>query len=205
MLEIKDLACQRGGRKLFDNVSFSLKSGEALHITGVNGSGKTSLLRMIAGLARPESGTIEWKGLRLDHSLEHYASELLYLGHQPAIKDDLTVLENLWVSLQMSGSHKAKQELKAALESVGLGKHSSLPARVLSQGQRRRLALARLWVERKPLWVLDEPMTALDVQAEGMLQQLLEEHIGEGGMLLFTSHQAVSIGQYIMCTMRIGA
>lgn len=205
MLEIIDLTCQRGGRELFSHLSFTLKFGDALHIQGSNGSGKTSLLRMVAGLSRPEFGVIKWKGLNLADSREQYTSELLYLGHQPAIKDDLTVAENLWISVRMGGFYCTQQALRPALESVGLGKHFSLPARVLSQGQRRRLTLARLWVEKKMLWVLDEPLTALDMQAEELLQQRLAEHLAEGGMLLFTSHQAFSFGPYAMRSLRVGA
>lgn len=204
MLEVIDLACQRGGKELFNHLSFTLKSGEILHVEGANGSGKTSLLRILAGLARPEVGLIKWKGLDLTDSREQYVSELLYLGHQTAIKDDLTVAENLWIAVQMSGLQQTKQDLKPVLESVGLGKQFALPARVLSQGQRRRLALARLWVEKKSLWVLDEPMTALDVQAEALLQQRMTEHIAEGGMLLVTSHQTLSFGQYVIRSLRVG-
>ena len=205
MLEIIDLACQRGGRRLFEHLSFTLSAGEALHIEGVNGSGKTSLLRMVACLSVPVSGAIKWKDLSLADSREQYVSELLYLGHQSAIKDDLTVAENLWVFAQMSGHHQTQGALKSALENVGLSKHFSLPARVLSQGQRRRLALARLWVEKKALWILDEPMTALDVQAEAMVQQRFAEHLTEGGMLLLTSHQPVNLGRYVSRFLRIGA
>ena len=173
MLTVSGLECLRGERHLFRNLDFSVDSGELLHVQGANGSGKTSLLRILAGLSRPDYGTVRWDDTNIQESREEYAAQLLYLGHQPAVKDDLTVIENILVSSRIAGLNPSQDEIRAALEITGLGKRKTLPARVLSQGQRRRLALARLWLDKRPLWVLDEPFTALDVQATALLEERL--------------------------------
>lgn len=189
MLKVCGLECRRGGRALFSNLTFSIHPGELLHIQGVNGSGKTSLLRILAGLSRADEGKVCWNESDIRDAREEYASRLLYLGHQPAVKDDLTVIENLQVSSRIAGLDPAPDQLKDALEMTGLGKRTALPARVLSQGQRRRLALARLWLDQRPFWVLDEPFTALDVQATALLENRLQSHLAAGGMAVMTTHQ----------------
>ena len=171
MLDISGLECLRGGRQLFRHLDFSLGAGELLHVQGVNGSGKTSLLRILAGLSRPHGGEVSWNDRNILQGREEYATQLLYLGHQPAVKDDLTVIENLNVSSRLAGLNPNQDQLHAALELTGLEKRIGVPARVLSQGQRRRLALSRLWLDQRPLWILDEPFTALDVQASSLLEQ----------------------------------
>jgi heme exporter protein A len=189
MLEVSGLECRRGGRALFSNLAFSVKPGELLHIQGENGSGKTSLLRILAGLSRQEEGQVLWNNADIREVREEYAAKLLYLGHQPAIKDDLTVAENLSISSRMAGIEPSFSHMEAALEHVGLARRVNLPARVLSQGQRRRLATARLWLDDRPLWVLDEPFTALDVHATALLEERLQRHLAGNGMVVLTTHQ----------------
>ena len=205
MLEVIDLGCLRGGRKLFGGLSFSLSPCQLLHVQGANGSGKTSLLRIVSGLARQDAGKVRWYNHDIADVREEYANELLYLGHQPAIKDELTVLENLWVSIRLSGLNPAPDVLKSELEVIGLGRHGNLPARVLSQGQRRRLALARLWLSNKKLWILDEPFTSLDTQAIGLVEVRLEHHLSQGGMVILTTHQRPSVSENFLYTLSFDA
>lgn len=204
MLTVVGLECRRGGRPLFSDLSFSIQPGELLHIQGVNGSGKTSLLRILAGLSRQETGEVRWNGADIRESREDYTSSLLYLGHQPAVKDDLTVAENLAVSCRLGGLEPSFHGMEMALEVVGLARRVNLPARVLSQGQRRRLALARLWLDQRPLWVLDEPFTALDIHATALLERRLEQHLGEGGMAVLTTHQLPSIAENFLRVLSLG-
>ncbi len=189
MLKAVGLECRRGGRALFRDLTFSVNPGELLHIQGENGSGKTSLLRILAGLSRQEEGQVLWSSADIREIREEYASNLLYLGHHPAVKDDLTVAENLSMSSRIAGLEPSRRHMESALEHVGLARRITLPARVLSQGQRRRLALARLWLDERPLWVLDEPFTALDVHATALLENRLEQHLARGGMVVLTTHQ----------------
>lgn len=198
MLELIGLACQRGGRNLFQQLDFVAQAGELVHVQGANGSGKTSLLRILTGLASPAAGEVRWRGLNIHDARDAYVAEMLYLGHQPAIKDDLTARENLVVSSRLSGLHPSRDQLLAALEAVGLGGRAQLPARVLSQGQRRRLALARLWLDTRPLWILDEPFTALDVHATSMLEERLTRHLVQGGTVVLTTHQPPVIPQALL-------
>jgi len=183
MLETKALACERGGRRLFSDLGFALGAGELLRVRGANGSGKTSLLRILAGLTRPETGTIAWRGKARDWD---FGREMLFLGHAPALKDELSVLENFAFSCQLS----FLKEEKNALERLGVGRLADLPARFLSQGQRRRVALARLGVASSmPLWLLDEPFAALDEEAIVAVRGLIEGHLAGGGLVVLTSHQ----------------
>lgn len=205
MLHVSGLECRRGARALFSDLTFTIHPGELLHIQGVNGSGKTSLLRILAGLSQQDAGEARWNDVDIRESREDYASSLLYLGHQPAVKDDLTVAENLSVSSRLAGLEPSPNALSQALDVVGLGKRTSLPARVLSQGQRRRLALARLWLDQRPLWVLDEPYTALDVHAAALLEQRLEEHLAEGGLVVLTTHQPPAIGEAYLRVLDLSA
>lgn len=193
MLNVAGVACRRGGRALFSDLSFSVQPGELLHIQGENGSGKTSLLRILVGLSSQETGRVLWNNSDIHEIREEYATSLLYLGHQPAVKDDLTVAENLAMSCRIAGLEPSFTAIEIALEHVGLARRVTLPGRVLSQGQRRRLALARLWLDNRPLWVLDEPFTALDVNATALLEEQLERHLGAGGMVVLTTHQPPSI------------
>jgi heme exporter protein A len=198
MLEVKALACQRGGRRLFSDLTFVVHAGELIHVQGVNGSGKTSLLRILTGLSSPDAGQVLWRGSDIRVTHDEFVPSLLYLGHHPAVKDDLTVSENLQVSARLAGLAPNKQVIESALEIVGLGNRRTLPARVLSQGQRRRLALARLWLDTRPLWILDEPFTALDVHATSLLERRFEQHLSEGGMIVLTTHQRPAVAEHYL-------
>lgn len=190
MLEANDLACLKGDRLLFRGLSRRMASGEMLRVAGPNGVGKTSLLRILCGLAMPEYGGVVWKGKDTRRDREHFHRELLYLGHSAAQNDLLTPLENLRFACHASGDAPAEADCVAALERIGLGAQIDLPARVLSQGQRRRVGLARLFLSSsRPLWVLDEPFTALDVAAVADLAATLSRHCEAGGVVILTTHQ----------------
>lgn len=195
MLEAVDLQCVRGERALFSGLGFRLRGGELLRIAGANGSGKTSLLRIVCGLLAPTLGQIRWRGEDIHGLREEFWSKLVYIGHSNAIKDDLTAAENLKIACTLAGSSASGERVGAALRRLGLAGCESLPTRVLSQGQRRRVALARLALsEAVPLWILDEPFTALDTRAVQMLGGLIGEHVAGGGMAIVTSHQQIPIG-----------
>jgi heme exporter protein A len=194
MLEALGLECVRGQRRLFHGVGFDLAAGQMLWVLGPNGSGKTSLLRVLCGLLRPEGGSVRWKGEDVRRAPDSFHAELLYLGHAPAIKDDLSSRENLCFGLAQTGIGIALREADAALSEFGLAGRERLAARSLSQGQRRRAALARLALGAlKPLWILDEPFTALDTQAVQLVQTHLARHLGRGGCVVFTSHHEVQL------------
>lgn len=194
MLDVVDLACTRGDRLLFSGVSFSLKRGEWLQVEGENGAGKTSLLRILCGLLHKEAGDIHWDGQSVADAPDEFRGDLLYFGHAGAIKEELTALENLCIAAALGGRALAEDAALAALRRLGLKGREDLPARFLSQGQKRRVALARLITSEARLWVLDEPFVALDVRAVAMLSSIITEHLGKGGMAIFTSHQAVDLG-----------
>ena len=190
MLETTALACERGPRRLFADLSFAVAPGGLLRVRGANGSGKTTLLRTLAGLTRPAAGAVRWRGESIG---EDFRKEMLFLGHAPAVKDELTVLENLEFAVQLSGLKNG--ECKKALEQLGIARLADLPARYLSQGQRRRAALARLALSAAvPLWLLDEPFAALDSAGMAQVSALCAAHLAAGGMLVLTSHQDVAIG-----------
>ena len=193
MLEILDLECVRGDHLLFSGLSFSVKAGELLHVKGANGSGKTSLLRTVCGLSRAEHGQILWDGISIRKQAELFREELTYIGHHNGVKDDLTVLENLRISMQLAEQVCSDDQLIDALVNIGLGERIDLPAKALSQGQRRRVALARLFLVKTNLWILDEPYTALDVSVIAVLQKVIAEQLQRGGMVLLTTHQDVDI------------
>lgn len=193
MLEAADLKCERGGRTLFSSLSFSLQGGEALRIAGANGSGKTSLLRILCGLLPPTAGEVRWNETRIQSLKEEYAKHLLYLGHAPGVKDELTAAENLRVSCSLAGLEVAENDVRAALARYGLAGVEH-PVRRLSQGQRRRAALARLILsESAPIWLLDEPFTALDGAAAELTRSLLREHGGRGGTVVYATHQEAGL------------
>ena len=194
MLQGIDLACVRGQRRLFGNLNFSVPPGEALWVSGPNGSGKTSLLRMLCTLLAPEAGEVRWRGKRVRELGDAYRAELAYLGHAAAVKDDLSGLENLRFALAQDGLRVPEAALADALGRFGLAEREDLPARVLSQGQRRRVSLARLlFCSERPLWILDEPLTALDVQAIELVRALIAAHLGRGCVVVLTSHQEVDL------------
>jgi heme exporter protein A len=193
MLEIRDLACSRGDHQLFSGLSFSLSDGELLQVEGVNGSGKTSLLRTLCGFLMQDAGEIRWRGEDIRELREDYHAEMVYLGHLNAIKDELNALENLHVNAGLAGCALDDKQAIAALRRMGLRGRETLPVKVLSQGQRRRVALARLLVGHAPLWILDEPLTALDVGAVGLMQELIGEHLANNGMVIYTTHQPLEV------------
>jgi heme exporter protein A len=191
VLEATELECERGGRKLFAGLSFKLGAGELLRIAGQNGSGKTSLLRILCGLLAPTHGEVRWKGSRIAELREDYSRDLVYLGHAPAVKDDLTPYENLDIACRLMGAEVHKEALGWALSAFSV---PDLPVRKLSQGQRRRAALARLLLsESVRLWLLDEPFAALDTAAASYTEELLGRHLAAGGAVVYTTHQPTGI------------
>lgn len=193
MLSVSDLSCVRGDKRLFAGVSFSLKAGEWLHLQGDNGTGKTSLLRIVCGLAHANNGSIAWQGQDISEDADAYRADLAYLGHNLALKDELSALENLQADAAIAGRSLDRTQAMAALARLGLRGREHLPVRVLSQGQKRRAALARLIASKAILWVLDEPFVALDTHAQAVLASIISDHVASGGMALFTSHQAVDM------------
>ncbi len=193
LLEINGLECVRGDKQLFSDLSFSLEAGSLLHVHGPNGSGKTTLLRAIAGLVLPENGEIRWNGEASEKQKDDFNRELLYLGHHYGLKFELTGYENLKVFANLSGAEISEQEVEAALIRFGLAHCVELPVKVLSQGQKRRVALARLLLQRSKLWILDEPFVALDAAAVELLLGVIKAHVADGGMVILTTHQAVAI------------
>ena len=193
MLQGISLACVRGDRELFKDVNFSLEAGGLMQVRGPNGSGKTSLLRMLCGLSNPAAGEIHWCGKAIRSLDGDYFAAVTYIGHLSGTKDDLTVIENLRISSALAGFEISADQASEALEYIGLSGREALPVKVLSQGQRRRVVLARLLVCKTPLWILDEPLVALDVIAVKLIQGLLEQHLQQGGMVVMTTHQEIEI------------
>jgi heme exporter protein A len=193
MLEVRNLACIRGDHQLFSGLNFSLGAGELMQVQGENGSGKTSLLRTICGFMQVTEGEIRWCGRNVDELGAEFNAEMIYLGHHNAIKDELSALENLRISAGLAGYTVSEQEAVAVLRRMGLRRKEHLPVKVLSQGQRRRVALSRLLIGEARLWVLDEPLTALDVGAVGLIEELIAEHLSKDGMVIFTTHQPLQV------------
>ena len=193
LLSVHDLACARGERLLFKGMNFSLQEGALLLVQGGNGQGKTSLLRLLTGLARPEAGEVRWCGESISRVSEVYHAAMCYLGHANGVKDDLDPLENLRFSDGLHGRAFDRSRAVATLEQLGLTRCLDLPCRVLSFGQRRRVALAALLLAGATLWILDEPLTGLDVHAVALMEGLIREHLKAGGMVVATTHQALNL------------
>lgn len=193
MFEALNLSCVRDERTLFSGLSFTVLPGEMVQIEGRNGAGKTSLLRILAGLSSPDAGEVRWQGVSTRRQRDVFHQELLYLGHQPGIKSVLTAFENLAFYLSVSSSSTrgdaAADAIYQALENVGLLGYEDVTVAQMSAGQQRRVALARLWLSNAPLWILDEPLTAIDKQGVATLIALFEQHAEQGGMVLLTTHQ----------------
>lgn len=193
MLNIANLECVRGDRQLFAELSFAMDEGSLLHVHGPNGSGKTTLLRAIAGLVLPEAGDIQWHGVSTRKLGEDFNRELLYLGHHYGLKFELSGYENLHIFARLSGFNITDRQVEVALKQMGLARCVELPVKVLSQGQKKRVALARLLLQPSKLWILDEPFVALDVAAVSMLLELIRQHVADGGMVILTTHQEVDV------------
>jgi len=193
MLVISNLTCRRGEHLLFSGLNFKLDPGQIMQVQGANGSGKTSLLRTLCGLMSPEEGKISWNDVDVRELEEAYLAQMCYLGHLNALKDELSALENLRIQSALSGKALSETEAITALRRMGLKGRERLPVGVLSQGQRRRAALTRLLTSSARLWILDEPLTALDVSAVALIEELLAEHLARQGMVIFTTHQPLSV------------
>ena len=193
-LRAHGLACERGGRELFRAVDIDVSAGQALWVQGRNGSGKTSLLRLLCGLALPSAGRVEWLGRDVRGLREDFYRDLLYIGHAGGIKDELTAAENLLLVARIAGRAVEEQQARQALAQVGLAAVARLPAARLSQGQRKRVALARLHLAPiPPLLVLDEPFNALDQAAADALHAALNQHLAQGGVVVYTTHQPLAL------------
>ena len=195
LLRVDTLGCERGGRLLFDNLSLQLNRGEGLRIEGGNGSGKTSLLRLLAGLSQPQRGRVQWPACS--------PPQLLYIGHLAAVKALLSPLENLqwWAALHAPAAASDRSALLAALTAAGIGAALEQPCHSLSAGQQRRVALARLHIAQQPLWLLDEPFTAIDSHGVEELKMLISQHLQRGGSAVITSHQSVDIAGFHRCSL----
>lgn len=193
MLEVSRLAAVRGDRQLFTALSFSVGPGELLYVNGPNGAGKSTLLRMLCGLVKPEEGEILWQGHRIQSLGDDYHQDLLFHGHLCAIKSEFSGLENLHFASALAGQPASQADASNALGRMGLQGFEDLPAKVLSQGQKQRVALSRLLISKARLWIIDEPFTALDKASVGLLQVIFSEHLKNQGIIVLTTHQDVAI------------
>ncbi len=204
MFSANELVCERGERLLFRNLGFELERGEALLVGGGNGRGKTSLLRILCGLSAPAAGTVRWRGEAIGRTRERYAREMAYLGHANGIKDDLSPMENLRIAAALNGRALDAAAATAALQRVGLSRCMDLPARVLSFGQRRRVALAGLMTAGALLWILDEPLTGLDVEGVALVERMIRDHVAAGGLAVMTTHQPLALDGLTPKTLSVG-
>jgi heme exporter protein A len=182
----------RGDRHVLRGVSLDVHPGELMHVSGPNGTGKTTLLRVVCGLLRPEKGSVAWQGRSITAAAAEYQRALAYASHEPALKSDLTALENLRFTVGLKRRVTAV-ELRSSLERTGVAHCADLPARVLSAGQRRRVAMARVLAFRADIWLLDEPFTNLDASGSSLLSALLAEHVGQGGLALVVAHHDLNV------------
>ena len=192
-LEAREITCVRGERELFSGLSLQVLPGQCLHIRGENGVGKTSLLRLLTGLTFPESGEVLWSGDSIKKEASDYHSQLLFLGHRDALKEDLSALENLRMYAAIDGITLSEQDAFTSLWRFGLKGREDLPVNCLSAGQKKRVLMARMVTRRAHVWILDEPFNALDTHAVVELQGLIAEHLGNGGLTVLTSHQPLAI------------
>jgi heme exporter protein A len=205
MLLASQIECVRGNRRLFSKLSFQLDARQAMRIRGENGSGKTSLLRMIAGLSPCESGNLAWRGKAIAKTSEDYRREMLYIGHANALQDDLSALENLRHLQALAGLSPSEDGLAEALDELGLNRVHHLPARLLSQGQKRKVALAGLkFSGRRELWILDEPFAALDTFSMARVAGTVAKHVRDGGLVVFTTHQDVDLAGVVPQSVDLG-
>jgi heme exporter protein A len=193
MLESLNLSCVRGTRLLFKGLNFSATPGELIELRGENGSGKTSLLRILSGLATPAEGEVRWQGKNIRSLGEDYAGAVAYLAHQNGVKDELTSVENLRIANGVAGNALSKSEAQAAIDRVGLSRQQNLPVRALSAGQRRRLALARMLTSKATVWILDEVLTSLDDSAIKLSREFIGDHLKNGGIAIIATHQELNL------------
>jgi heme exporter protein A len=195
-LLLENLTCARGGKVLFSGLTQSIVPGQLLYIVGKNGSGKSSLLRILCGLLSPISGQVKWAGQAIRTNPEQFNAQLVYLGHAPALKSDLTAAENLFSAALCRQDTLSIKEVEVALAHGGLLPLANKMVRTLSQGQKQRIALAQLRLQpRKQLWLLDEPFNALDSDASYALQQSIQQHLQLGGIVALSSHQEIELDQ----------
>jgi heme exporter protein A len=193
VLQARGLSCVRGDRQLFSGLDLRVDSGECLHVRGPNGVGKTSLLRLLTGLSKPESGEVLWKHHSIAKDPRQYHQDLLFLGHRDALKEDLTALENIEMYAALDNVALTQAQALSSLWRFGLRGREDLPVQYLSAGQKRRVLMARMASRQAKLWILDEPFNALDVNAVQDLQDLIAEHLENGGLVVLTSHQEIQI------------
>jgi heme exporter protein A len=192
MLEVINLECVRGDRTLFKDLNFAADRGTLIELRGPNGSGKTSLLRIICGLATPAAGEVRWQGKNIRALGEEYSGSVAYLGHQNGVKHELSALENVKLASGLSGRALTREQCQELLTRVGL-RQQNLPALLLSAGQKRRVALARLLSINATLWILDEVLTSLDDTAIRMTRELISEHLENGGLAIIATHQELDL------------
>ena len=204
MLEIVNLTCARGDRPLFQDLNFSLNPGEFLHVQGANGSGKTTLLRTLCGLSQPAAGEIRWNGARASEDVENFRRQLCYVGHHNGLQGEFTAAENLAFHLTLAGD-AGPTSIQEALGQLGLTAVAHLPAKLLSQGQKRRLGLARFLISQKPLWIMDEPITAMDVRSAARMTGYFTAHLDRGGLIVLTSHQEMTLASHPLRTLSLDA
>ncbi|MCP5142942.1 MAG: cytochrome c biogenesis heme-transporting ATPase CcmA [Chromatiales bacterium] len=202
-LEVRDLAVERGDRLLFSGLDFALDDGEVLQIEGHNGSGKTTLLRVLCGLGVPSEGEVLWNGRPINRVRGDYFVDLNYVGHAHGVKGELTALENLGVDRALGRAHP-NMDGETALDELAMGNYEDAFGRTLSAGQRRRVALARLFAKQARLWVLDEPFTALDRKTRADLEALIHRHVSGGGMVIVTTHHEMALHECVVKNLTLG-
>jgi len=193
LLEAVGLECVRGDRVLFTNLNLALYPGQLLQVEGSNGAGKTSLLRILCGLAAPSEGEVRWNGRAIHKVRQEFMAQVAYIGHHHGIKGDLTPVENIRIARGLGRANGAVS-IEEALHRVGMDGYNDVPARNLSAGQKRRVTLSRLLATLNQVWVLDEPLAALDIKGVGLVEEMLSEHLLHGGMAVVTTHQPLSVG-----------
>lgn len=201
-LGVRGLACVRGERVLFSGIEFNLTGGQLLLIAGANGSGKTSLLKMLCGFIYADEGEVLWRGTDIKSCMDDYLAEMHYIGHNNGIKSGLTCVENLKVAQVLAGS-SGPGDFLDVLRQYSLENYADTPAQMLSSGQRRRLALARLSVSNAVIWILDEPFTSLDEKGKAFMQQRCMQQLGSGGIIAMTSHEPVYLDKITPVTIRL--
>jgi heme exporter protein A len=198
-LEAHDLTCVRGEKTLFSQLNLSIAAGQCLHVRGANGVGKTSLLRLLAGLSKPEMGEVFFSGNSIHQNSETYRRQVLFLGHRDALKEDLTALENIMMFAALDDVALSTEQALRALRSFGLKGREDLPVHCLSAGQKKRVLMARIVTRNARLWILDEPFNALDVGASQILRDLIATQLQENGLVILTSHQDLLLPDLLVC------